>query len=222
MCAEIPRARRDLPHISCPHSAPKGRNGKKDVLPSTSKPQEPVSQLSSTQCCSCLGWYPESPSSTREGSSDKLPAYSSPLKAGGSNQCPSHWVKNLQPCSYTTFCCFSWGSCPKAEWWENWQTSFSILAEAQDISSATHPNSSSCTVNLTPHMTLVALLPLRTRALQEHYCLLSKLSVYINPSPFREEVYKQSTSCYSTTTVTFQTAKAITKPSKSCCSSISF
>lgn len=98
--------------------------------------------------------------------------------------------------------------------------SFSILAEAQrDILSAAHPDLSSFTLKLTPQWLSI---PRRQGLCRSAIPLLSKLSVYINPSTFTQEVYKPPRSCSSLAVVTFQTAEAIREPSNRCCCSISF
>ena len=80
-----------------------------------------------------------------------------------------------------------------------WQT------HTETFVSATHPDpSSSFTGNLTSHKTLQwPSIPSRQGLCRSTTPFLSKLSVYINPSTFTEEVYKPSRSCYSTATVTF-------------------
>lgn len=102
MC-QAPQGRAASPTGFLPSLSIKG----KDVLPSTSKPQEPVSQgmmhHSPTLCCSCFGTFDVS---SRPAALVRAVLISSlhthlPLKAGGSNHFPSQQAKHLLLCSYT-------------------------------------------------------------------------------------------------------------------------
>lgn len=169
-----------------------------------------TTQLHSALQLFCHIWCLESLSSTSEGSYDKLPStlifHWKQVEA-----ITSHLTKWNIFCSALTQSFIvsldtcSWVFCPRAESYGNSQTSFSILAEThRDIVSATHPNPSSFTVNLTSHMTpRWHSIPLRQGLCRTTVPLLLKLSVYINPSTFTEEVYKPSRSCYSIAILTF-------------------